>query len=148
MLNVDMTYPHDHRTRLAPLAILRGVMRCMSERNLDLIAAGVAFYAMLAVFPAFAAVIAFWGFISDPSIIEDQLNMLRGLVPAEALALLEGQVRVLVDANSSTLGWATLVSIGGALWSTRAGVGALVRGLLAFTGRDPDDLCPPLCQRS
>lgn len=132
-----MTSPSKPRHRLAPLPILRGVMRCMSERNLDLIAAGVAFYAMLAVFPAFAAVIAFWGFISDPSIIEDQLNMLRGLVPAEAFALLDGQVQALVAANSSTLGWATIVSIGGALWSTRAGVGALVRGLTAVYGTQP-----------
>ena len=132
-----MTPPSPPKHRLSPLPILRGVMRCMSERNLDLIAAGVAFYAMLAVFPAFAAVIAFWGFISDPSIIEDQLDMLRGLVPAEAFALLDGQVQALVAANSNTLGWATIVSIGGALWSTRAGVGALVRGLTAVYGTQP-----------
>ena len=46
--------------------LLRAFWRTTSERNLDLIAAGIAFYGMLAIFPAVAAVIALWGFVSDP----------------------------------------------------------------------------------
>ncbi|MCP3971458.1 MAG: YihY/virulence factor BrkB family protein [Rhodobacteraceae bacterium] len=119
------------------LRLLRGVMHSMTERNLDLIAAGVAFYAMLAVFPAFAAVIALWGFVSDPAVVEEQLQMLRGLIPAEGFSLLDAQVRVLVEANSATLGWATVLSTGAALWSVRAGVGALLRGLNVIYGNAP-----------
>ncbi|PTX57762.1 membrane protein [Litoreibacter ponti] len=103
----------------------------MDSRNLSLISAGVAFYAMLAIFPALAAVIALWGVFSDPAFIDDQLTLLRQFLPGEAYSLFESQANRLINANDSTLGYTTLVSIGAALWSTRAGVAALIRGLNA-----------------
>lgn len=117
--------------------VARGVSNAITERNLDLISAGVAFYAMLAIFPAVAAVIALWGFMSDPDVIADQMTLLSGFVPSEAFALLDRQIDRLVIANDSTLGLATLISTGAALWSTRAGVGALLRGLNAAYGTVP-----------
>lgn len=114
-----------------------GVFDNVAERNLDLIAAGVAFYAMFAVFPAVAAIIALWGFLADPSVVEDQLLLLRAFVPADGFSLLERQVDRLIIANDSTLGIATLISTAVALWSTRAGVGALVRGLNTAYGTVP-----------
>jgi len=117
--------------------LLMSIWRASSARHVDLIAAGVAFYAMLAIFPAVAAIIALWGFVSDPGVIRTQLELLRSFVPEQALALLEGQVSDLIAANDSTLGWTTLVSTGAALWSTRAGVSALIRGLNATHGTRP-----------
>ncbi len=114
-----------------------GVSNAIAERNLDLIAAGVAFYAMFAVFPTVAAIIALWGFLADPDIVEDQLLMLRAFVPEDGFSLLARQVDRLIIANDSTLGWATLISTGVALWSTRAGVAALTRGLNAAYGTVP-----------
>jgi membrane protein len=101
----------------------------MDERNLSLIAAGVAFYAMLALFPALAALIAIWGFFSDPLIIFQQLELLETFVPVDAFALIEAQVISLTSANNSTLGWASIVSTLIALWTARSGVAALIRGL-------------------
>lgn len=123
--------------RFRPLALGKSLFAIAGSSNLDLIAAGVAFYAMLAIFPAVAAIVALWGFVADPVIVDEQLQTLEQLIPAEAFALLDGQVNALIAANSSTLGWASLVSIGAALWSTRAGVGALVRGLNAVYGVTP-----------
>jgi len=74
-----------------------------SASNLDLIAAGVAFYAMLALFPMATAVIALWGLFFDPTLVAEQLETLHGLVPKDAFALLESQVDMLVTANSGTL---------------------------------------------
>lgn len=103
----------------------------MDARNLSLISAGVAFYAMLAIFPALAAFIALWGVFSDPALIDDQISLLRNFIPADGFALFEAQVDRLISANNRTLGYTTLVSLGAALWSTRAGVAALIRGLNA-----------------
>ena len=103
----------------------------MDARNLSLISAGVAFYAMLAIFPALAALIAFWGVFSDPMLIEDQVTLLQRFIPEDAFRLFSGQVDALINANDSTLGYTTLLSLGAALWSTRAGVAALIRGLNA-----------------
>ncbi|WP_394198879.1 YihY/virulence factor BrkB family protein [Litoreibacter albidus] len=107
------------------------LLAAMDARNLSLISAGVAFYAMLAIFPALAALIALWGVFSDPVFIDDQLTLLQRFVPGDAFRLFEAQVDALINANDSTLGYTTLVSIGAALWSTRAGVSALIRGLNA-----------------
>ncbi|WP_108485201.1 YihY/virulence factor BrkB family protein [Oceaniglobus ichthyenteri] len=112
----------------ASLAVFNG----MHELNLGLIAAGVAFYAMLAIFPAVAAVIALWGIVSDPAIVEAQLSLLVEFMPPEAFVILDDQVNRLVSGNSSALGWATVISTVAALWSTRAGVAALIRGLNAI----------------
>ncbi len=106
----------------------------MDERNLSLIAAGVAFYAMLSLFPALAAVIAIWGFFSDPQFVYDQLFYLKNFVPSEAYALIEAQVVTLAGANESTLGWASIISIMVALWTARSGVAALIRGLNTVHG--------------
>lgn len=128
-----------HRLQaLTPMwRIAAGVLRAVSARNLDLISAGVAFYAMLAIFPAVAALIALWGFLSDPAVIEAQVATLDGFIPEEAYGVLSRQVSALVQTNTSTLGWATLISTSAALWSTRTGVGALLRGLNAAFGTEP-----------
>jgi len=111
------------------LDFFRSVGREMDERNLSLIAAGVAFYAMLALFPALAALIAIWGFFSDPLIIFEQLVLLERFVPTDAYALIEAQVVSLTKATDSTLGWASALSTIIALWTARSGVAALIRGL-------------------
>ena len=107
------------------------LLKAMDARNLSLISAGVAFYAMLAIFPALAAVIALWGVFSDPVLIDDQVTMLRRFIPGDAFRLFDAQVNALINANDSTLGYTTMISLGAALWSTRAGVSALIRGLNA-----------------
>ncbi len=107
--------------RLYQLALL--TLSIATSRNLDLIAAGFAFYAMFAIFPAAAAITALWGLMSDPVIVMDQVAMLEPFMPREAFAIFDEQVRTLVEGNSGALGWATVISTAVALWSTRAGVG-------------------------
>ena len=99
--------------------------------ELDLISAGVAFYGFLAIFPALAAVIAIWGVVFDPAVIRTQMELLRGFLPPEALLLVSTQVDVLLQASTRSLQWATVFSTLFAIWSARAGVAALIRGLNA-----------------
>ncbi len=123
------------RLRLLPpnvhAALLRYYRRT-EQAELDLIAAGVAFYAFLAIFPAAAAIIAIWGFISNPSVIRQEIELLRGFLPDDAYSLIAGQVEALLAVPSGNLGVATLLSTALALWSARAGVAALIRGLNAI----------------
>lgn len=119
---------------LLALRSVGGVFRRIGERNVGLISAGVAFFAILAIFPGLAAVIALFGFLADPAIIQEQLALLQDFTPPDAYRLLSGQVNALMGATPSTLGWTTLFSTLAALWSARAGVGALQRGLNAIYG--------------
>lgn len=100
--------------------------------ELDLIAAGVAFYGFLALFPAAATVIALWGIVNDPSVIQTQVDLLKGVLPPDALGLVRAQVQGLLEMRGAKLGWATVFSTIFALWSARAGVAALIRGLNAI----------------
>lgn len=101
----------------------------IAKNNLGLIAAGVAFYSMLSVFPALAALIAVLSLIADPAVVIVQLEEIRGLMPDAVYDILNRQIVTLVSASSGTLGWAGAVSLGVALWSARAGVGAMMHGL-------------------
>lgn len=100
--------------------------------DLGMVAASVAFFGFLAIFPAVAAVIAIWGFAADPHIVPEQLAFMQDFLPADVYALLKAQVDTLLTANNRQLGWATLFSTLFALWSARAGLDALIRGLNAI----------------
>lgn len=119
-----------------PVSILwhaaRHVMRLMDEKNLGLISAGVAFYALLSVFPGLAATIALWGIVGDPALAMGQLEEFKALLPADVYRLLNAQLNTLATTDGLTLGWASVLSFGFALWSARAGVAALMRGLNAI----------------
>ncbi len=106
-----------------------GVWGQIEEQNLSLISAGIAFFGMLAIFPGLAAVIAIFGLVADPVVIQDQINLLRGIVPDDIYTLIDAQLRRIGTARGETLGWTTFISILLALWSARAGVGAMMRGL-------------------
>ena len=121
--------------RLLPLwRLVANALAMADQANLGLIAAGVAFFAMFAIFPALAAIIAVFGLVADPSIVESQLELMRDVIPTEAFYLFDAQISRLLGARADTLGWATALSTGVALWSARAGVAALMRGLNAIKG--------------
>lgn len=124
--------------RFIPPNILAAIWRFYrrtEQAELDLIAAGVAFYGFLAIFPGAAAVIAIFGFVSDPSVIRAELELTRAVLPPEVFSLISGQVESLLAVNSSNLGLATALSTAFALWSARAGMAALIRGLNAIHQR-------------
>jgi membrane protein len=108
--------------------------RVSEKRNIGLIAAGVAFFALLAVFPGLAALIALFGFFADPLIIQDQLALMADLMPPAAHVLLTNQVTRLVWAGEGALGVTTLLSVTVALFLARRGVDALLKGLNAVYG--------------
>ena len=97
--------------------------------QVPLIAAGVAFFGILALVPALSSLVALYGLLLDPADIEEVLASMAGVVPDEVFAIVEGQVRSLASAGSTTLGLASITALLFALWSTRAGVAALIQGL-------------------
>lgn len=109
----------------------------MFDTNIGLISAGVAFYAMLAVFPGISATIAIWSAFADPGIIQSYLQVADDFIPPEAFAILNDQIMALMVGPRAALGWGTLLSVAFALFSARAGVGALVQGLNVIHATKP-----------
>ena len=96
----------------------------LARTNISLIAAGVAFYAMLAVFPGLSALIAIWSAFADPAVIGSYLAVADDFIPPEAFAILTEQILLLLQGPRTTIGWGTVLSVAVALFSARAGVGA------------------------
>jgi membrane protein len=105
-----------------------------TNAEIGLIAAGIAFFGFLAVFPALAAVITIWGFAADPTVVQTQLNLAENYLPADGFDLIYGQAQRILATNTRSLGLATAISTLFALWSARAGVGALISGINAIFG--------------
>lgn len=107
-------------------------LRLYREFNKDrllLVAAGVTFYAILALFPAIAALVSIYGAVADPSTIYAHLNDLRGVLPDGAIDIIGGQVQRLTQKSSGTLGLTAVVSILISLWSANGGVKAIFDAL-------------------
>jgi membrane protein len=101
----------------------------VSRDNLMLVSAGVAFYAMTAIFPAIAAFVSIYGFFADPASARDQIESFAALLPADSLKLLTDALQAFASKSHSTLSVALLVSLGVALWSAKAGISSLMTGL-------------------
>lgn len=97
--------------------------------HVSMTAAGVAFYGMLALFPAIAAVISIWGLAFDPQQIEQQIASISGMLPQQAAQIVKSQAQTVA---SSSGGGLSLVVIGGlllTLYSAAKGMKALIEGL-------------------
>jgi len=101
----------------------------LGRASLPSVAAGIAFYVLLAIFPAIAAFISVYGFFLDPATIARHLNGLSAILPDAALELIGGQMTRLGSQGrevlSVTLAASTLFSV----WSANAAMKALVAGL-------------------
>jgi membrane protein len=101
----------------------------LGRASLPSVAAGMAFYVLLAIFPAIAAFISIYGFFLDPGTIARHLHGLSAILPDAALELIGGQMTRLGSQGrevlSVTLAASTLFSV----WSANAAMKALVAGL-------------------
>lgn len=121
----------NNHDRFSTAELLRAIWTATGDRHLSLIAAGVAFYSMLAIFPGMVALIALWSVFADPSVIDYYLVSIRDLIPAAAYDVIEGQLSALLRTGGTTTGWTTTLSLVIALYSVHSGVDALVAGLHA-----------------
>jgi len=105
----------------------------ITEARLFLVAAGVTFYALLAIFPAIVALISIYGLFADPSSIASQFDAASGFLPDGALDILREQMERIAQARG-TLGFAFLIGLLVSLWSANGGMKALFDALNIVDG--------------
>jgi membrane protein len=93
-----------------------------------LVAAGVTFYALLALFPATAALVSLYGLFADPSTINEHLRLVSGFLPEGALEVVGDQVRRIAS-QKGTLGFTFVGTLALALWGANAGTKAIFDAL-------------------
>lgn len=93
----------------------------MSEENIALMAAGVAFYCFLSLAPLLAAVILTYGLIADPSTIASHIKTIISVVPRDAAKLILDQIVAVVTTSSTKTGFGLLLALFFAVYgATRA----------------------------
>jgi membrane protein len=100
-----------------------------SRDRMLLVAAGVTFYALLAFFPAIAALVSLYGLFADPSTVSKHLEALSGILPGGAMDLIGDQVKRITAKGRSTLGLAFFSGLAVSLWSANAGMKAMFDAL-------------------
>ncbi|HRK96587.1 MAG TPA: YihY/virulence factor BrkB family protein [Rhodospirillales bacterium] len=109
----------------------------ISGDNLSVVAAGVAFYSLLAVFPALAALVMIYGLFADPADVQRQLEPLKDVIPPDAFSILDGQLSAVASKGTQPLGLGLIFTLGLSLWSATAGVKALFTAMnIAYEERE------------
>ncbi len=109
--------------------ILRRTYGKMNADRLLNIAGGVAFFALLAIFPALAALVSAYGIFFNPTTIANNLALMKDAVPAEILGLFNEQAQRIAANGSGTLSVGVIIGILLSLWSATGGVKAVIDAL-------------------
>lgn len=110
-------------------AILRSVAHDIEHDHVGIVAAGVAFFTMLAIFPFIMVCLSIFGLVADPLELQEQLQVLENLFPAEAWAILNSQIMSVASAPVSELGLRIVIGVFIAFWSAGAGIRAMMRAM-------------------
>jgi membrane protein len=103
----------------------------MKDDNVPLLAAGVAFYALLALVPTLVAAVSIYGLFADPSEVERQVRDFLGAAPAEVRELIRSQLQGIVDQGDSSIGLGLLIGLIVALWSASSGTKQMIGAINA-----------------
>lgn len=100
----------------------------VSRDNIGLISAGIAFYFLMAVFPAIAAGISIYGLFSDPYDIMKKASAVDQLLPKDAVGILMDQATKIASAGTGVLSFSLISSLLLTLYTTTQGAKALITG--------------------
>jgi membrane protein len=114
--------------------------RTWSEFNDDRIttvAASVAFFGILALFPGMAAFVSLYGMFADVSTAQKHLALLAGVLPADSLTFIGGEMIRVAATKQASLSATFGISLVLSLWSANAGIKSLFHGLnVAYEERE------------
>lgn len=97
--------------------------------KISLAAAGCAYYATLALFPAITMLISVYGLVFDVQSVQQQAQLLQDVLPPPAFVLIEQRVQALVSQPSGTLSIGLIVSSFLTFWSSATGTKSVLSAL-------------------
>jgi len=116
--------------------ILWRVYGGLSEDRILMNAAGVTFYALLALFPAIAALVSIYGLFADPSQIANQLDTLSGILPGGGMEVIKDQLTRVASQGNGSLTVGVVMGLIVSLWSANGGIKALFDALNVVYGEE------------
>jgi membrane protein len=101
----------------------------LADDHVSMIAASIAFYGLLAMFPAIAAMISIWGLLFDPQQIATQIESVSSALPQDAAGIVNDQAQAVAGGAGAGVSLAAVVGILLALYSASKGIQAMIEGL-------------------
>jgi membrane protein len=114
-----------HRATLSWKDVLLHTYQSLSDDRVLAVAAGVTFYALLAVFPAIGAIVSLYGLFADGATIKGTLDQVSALLPGGAIEVIGDQIERVASAGNGTLSFSFLAGLAIAIWGANAGVKAV-----------------------
>ncbi len=114
-----------HLTRQGWGEVALMVWKEVERDRLMLVAAGVAFYVLLSIFPALTVLVWIFGLFADPVVIGQMLQDIAFVLPGEALALLKSQLDAITSTRAG-FSWVVVATVLIAIWSANAGMKSMI----------------------
>ena len=109
--------------------VLRRAWKQTGEDNISLVAGGVTYYVLLALFHGLATLVSIYGLFSDPAQVQKQIGAMSGVLPADAQKLIGSELQSLVHASGGALGIGAVIGFLVAFWSASRGMSGLMTAL-------------------
>jgi membrane protein len=101
----------------------------MKELNISLLASGVAFWAMLSLFPAIIALVMVYGLVANPDDVTEQIENAFSGLSEDAKAAVSDPITTIASDQSSALSFGLIISLAVLLWSASSGMQNLMQAL-------------------
>lgn len=109
--------------------VIGHLFREMGRTNVSLLASAIAFYGLLATFPALVVVITSFALMADPGYVQWLMAGLRGIMPDEAWSLVAAELKSLVTAPNRQVGLGLIVGLVISLWSAHSASASVMEAL-------------------
>lgn len=111
------------------IAFIKSFARRLFTDNISFLAGGVAFYGLLALFPAMAGIVSLFGLAASPHAVTVQLEAVQALFPPAVFELLHKQLLFLVQQPQKTLSLTAIFSLILTVFSATRGTKAMMAAL-------------------
>jgi len=110
-------------------SLLKAAVGEFNRDRIPAVAAGVAYYGVLALFPGLAAFVAFYGLFGNIDDARKVLVLLTGIAPPETLQFIGDEMVRIAAIHHAQLSVTFAVGVIISIWSANAAVSALLAGL-------------------
>ncbi len=110
-----------------------GLIKRVSDQadadDADIVAAGLAFYGVLGLFPALLAMVSLYGLIADPIAIQHTIDGVARSLPPAGRDLVLGELSAFIARDSRSLSLGMIFGFLAVLWSASSAMSVLVRAI-------------------
>jgi membrane protein len=126
-----------HDSDLSPRhhGIVRRIWQRLGRAHAKVVAGGVAFFGVLAVFPALFALLSLYGLVADLGDVQAHAGALAGLLPRQVRAAIQTELMDQVSQSTGVLGIEFMASVLLASWSATSATAAQMEAVAAVRGK-------------